>query len=182
MGELEAIVKSDGIAAQIGAQGGRFKIALLLASSSPEVAEIWEFGEVIIAHRPSSDGTQPPPPKTALEMASEPKPEIEHIHRQPEKSIPFIISLGFVGLVIIPTTLFVMFVLQSGELRLGKESLSTDAFSLAFHLGTASILLLLSLFWLRLNLVQTLPMLGVLEVLTYIIGKRATASRRAKQD
>lgn len=56
--------------------------------------------------------------------------------------------------------------------------------ALAFHGGIASILSLYTLFWLKLNLMQTLPLLLVLGVFTTVAGYNALsqqADSRLKQ-
>ena len=56
--------------------------------------------------------------------------------------------------------------------------------AVAFHSGTASILGLYTLFWLKLNLMQTLPILLVLGIVTTVTGYSALsqqADSRLKQ-
>ena len=55
--------------------------------------------------------------------------------------------------------------------------------ALGFHAGTATILALYLLFWLRLNLLQTLPTLAALELATMALGASLSAeAARSKQD
>ena len=57
--------------------------------------------------------------------------------------------------------------------------------ALGFHGGIAAILVLLLLFWLRLNLLQLVPWLGALGAATTLLGSKAlagAAAARKKQE
>lgn len=175
---LDATITAKGIEAQIGPLSGRFAVSLVLGSSSPAIAETWHFGEMVVSHKPLPDGSQPPVPKTALEAAAEMKKEIEHKHRQPEKRAPWIVSIAFSIVAVVPVLGFIGFVIKSGEFSKKGSSSGAGILRIGFHIGILSILVLYSLFWMKLNLVQTLPILVALEVVTLAVGSRAAASKQ----
>jgi oligosaccharyltransferase complex subunit delta (ribophorin II) len=178
---LEVVFTAEGIQKQLGTQGGLFEAVLVLGAAAPLVASEWTFATIHVTHRPLPDGTQPPPPSTALERVSQPKPEIKHVFRPPVKRAPAIVSLVFTVIVLLPLFAFCL-----GAFKLGfvPDITSGGAYMMCYHVGLAAILAVYLLFWLRLNLVQTLPILGVLEVLTLATGMKAARSvaKRPKQE
>jgi len=102
-----------------------------------------------------------------------PLPEIHHQFRLPEKRPSEAISLGFTGLVLSP--LLILFV---GLIRVGANisrfptSFMGLVFALSFEASIISILLLFVLYWLYLNMFQTLGYLAILSIPTIIFGQR----------
>ena len=174
---LEADISSANIEDQVGTLGGKYQATILIGASQPKAAIEWAIGELTVLHRPGPDGNQPPVSLSAFESVSKPKPEIEHMHRVPEKRPPAIISLAFTLVAIAPTVAFVLVAIQLGANLKGLKA-SNVVYTVVFHGGIGAILATYVLFWLRLNLMQTLPVLLVLEALTLGVG-RLSAARSA---
>merc|ERR1712071_130289 len=96
-----------------------------------------------------------------------PKPEIEHMFRQPETWAPALVSNTFTILVILPLLVFIGLVMKLG---VGVSSISLSLSAIAFHTSLGGILLLFG-FWLYLNMFQTLKLLFVLAIPTMITGR-----------
>ena len=99
---LEIVATAAKVDEQLGTQGGEFDVAMLIGSSSPEIAMEWRVGGVEIFHRPAPDGNQPPAQQSRLEIAIAPKPEILHIHRVPEKRTSAAVSYIFMVISVLP--------------------------------------------------------------------------------
>lgn len=180
---FEAVVSSANIEDQVGTLGGKYEASILIGASQPKVTIERTIGEVTVLHRPGPDGNQPPVSLTAFESVSKPKPEIKHMHRVPEKRAPAIISLAFTLVATVPTIAFVLVAINLGANVKGLKA-SNIVYAAIFHGGIGAILGVYVLFWVRLNLMQTLPVLLVLEAVTLGVG-RLSASRSAggaKQD
>lgn len=122
----------------------------------------------------------------SLAAAAGPLPEIIHVHRQPEKRPPAHLALAFTALVAaeLLALLWVLSWHPSVNLGAWPGAGTSAAFAcVAFHGGLAAILGLYLLFWAKLNILQTLPLLAVLSVFTTVSGNRALlalADARAK--
>jgi len=125
---------------------------------------VWPVGSVEFAH--------PPKPVDPLRSLFEPRPLITHKFRAPDSRAPFLISqsvtlvilglLGafFVGLLMVPANL--------SNFPMGASFLSVVLFLGSF----GCILLLFVLYFLRLNLLQTLSYLFILTLPTVFFGHR----------
>ena len=115
-----------------------------------------------------------------------PLPEIFHMHRQPEKRPSAFMALAFTALVVAELLLLLWTLSRHPAVNLRAwPALGTAAWlaCVAFHAGIGGILGLYLLFWARLNILQTLPLLAVLGVFTTVSGNRALlalADARAK--
>lgn len=96
-------------------------------------------------------------------------PEIVHQFRQPDKRPPRFVSDVFTALCFAPLVL--LFVLW-GKLgiKLSKSQFTLSA--IGFHVGFGSILGLFGLFWLQLNMFQTIRLLIPIAVFTFLSGNR----------
>ena len=100
-----------------------------------------------------------------------PLPEITHMHRQPERRTPALVSLVFVAVVAAPVALYLLVVGPLCGANLGAFPTGAAALpALAFHAGLAAIMGLYLLFWTSLNLLQTVPLLAVLASATAVFG------------
>jgi len=96
-----------------------------------------------------------------------PKPEIIHMFRQPEKRPPSIVSNAFTLLAALPFALFLILVPRAG---IDFTSFSFSPSALAFHACLGGIFTLFASFWLYLNMFQTLKLLAILALPTFITG------------
>ncbi|KFD69331.1 hypothetical protein M514_10335 [Trichuris suis] len=110
------------------------------------------------------------PPKSPLDVIDyEKKPEIVHTFRQAEKRPPKIVSHTFTFLVVLPILFLPILWMQIGS------NLSGYSFSLSgiiFHISFAAIFGLYGLFWLRLNMFETLKYLSIIGSIAFLSGHR----------
>ena len=130
--------------------------------------------------------THPAADSSAAAPAAGPLPERFHIHRQPEKRPHAFMAVAFTALVGAELILLLWTLSRHPAANLGAWPGFGSAAGLAcvaFHGGIAGILGLYLLFWARLNILQTLPLLAVLGLFTTVSGNRALlalADARAK--
>lgn len=63
-------------------QGGDYTLSLLVGDSSIAEDVQYTMGTVTVSHKPREDGSQPPPPAgLAIDVVSQPKKQILHMHR-----------------------------------------------------------------------------------------------------
>eukprot|EP00887_Chlorella_sp_A99_P000048 scaffold16.g48.t1 len=183
--------------ADVGMQGGGYAAALLVAGTNVGSPLEWELGSVELLHPPRDDGTQarhgagrsgcPPdaPLRAGVGPLFEPQPEIRHAHRAPERRAPAAVSLVFTALAFFPLAAFLAALACLGCNAKGLPAGAGFIWVAGLHGGLAAILGLLLLFWLRLSLMQLLPLLGGLGAATALVGSKALArvdASRKKQD
>lgn len=96
-------------------------------------------------------------------------PEIEHMFRPPEKRPPRFVSDVFTGLCLTPLVLLLIF---WGKLGTNLSNFTFEPITLGFHSGFGGILALFAVFWVNLNMFQTLRLLIPIAVFTFICGNR----------
>jgi len=101
-----------------------------------------------------------------------PKPEIRHLFREPERRPPVFVSNLFTGLVLLPLLILVILWACIG-VNISNFPFSLSA--LGFHLGLGCIFALFGLFWLQLNMFETLKYLIALGVVTFLCGNKLLA-------
>mmetsp|Transcript_10683 Transcript_10683/g.19347 ORF Transcript_10683/g.19347 Transcript_10683/m.19347 type:complete len:283 (-) Transcript_10683:72-920(-) len=174
-GKVTFEVSPEAISKIIGSQGGQFSATLLIGDVAIASPIAWTFATLDVSHQADTTiATEP-----FIVARSSPRPEINHVFNQPEKRPLSLISLSFAAAVAAPTALFAL--LSVSSLGLQLHSISTKG--MAFHGSIAAILLLLTLFWTSLNLLQTLPILAVLGGVTLFTGHSCLqdiAARRMK--
>lgn len=101
-----------------------------------------------------------------------PKPEIKHLFREPERRPPAVVSNLFTGLVIVPFLL--LFVLWA-KLGVNISNFPLSLSAIGFHLGLGGIFALFGVFWLQLNMFQTIKYLLGIGVVTFLCGNKLLA-------
>ncbi|KAL4447820.1 hypothetical protein ABPG75_005039 [Micractinium tetrahymenae] len=172
-GSLYTAAKSAEVQKQVGTQSGAYELALVVGDARTLQPLLWALGEVQVLHPPLDDGSQPAAaPYRAMDVLFRPLPEIVHMHRAPERRAPALVSLLFALVALAPLGAFVVLALRAGANLKGFPTDGAGFLSAAgFHAGLAAILALYVLFWLRLNLMQTLPILAVLAGVTATFGR-----------
>ncbi|GMT32263.1 hypothetical protein PFISCL1PPCAC_23560, partial [Pristionchus fissidentatus] len=96
-------------------------------------------------------------------------PEITHMFRQPEKRPPGILSDAFTFLSLMP-----ILVLAALWARIGVNlsNMPTSIYVPIFHLGLAALFFLYFVFWLQLNMFETLKYIAVIGGVVFISGHR----------
>jgi len=150
---------------QFYGQSGQFEVQLVVGDAFLQNPTLWHLGTLQISFPNETKAEVPKSPFEAL-------PEIQHAFRRAEARPPKIISLAFTAAVIgVP-----VFLLLIGLLRVGASiSLpggSGFLWAVGFQGCLGAILALYGLYWLRLNMVQTLGYLGVLAIPTLFFAQR----------
>lgn len=169
---LSVSITSAGVESQIGTEGGKFSLSLILGNRQPTAAIVWTVAsQITLLHQPGPDGNQPTDSTSILEKLIVPKPEIKHMHRPAEKRAPTWISYVFTAFSGAGTVTFVYVALMLGGNCKGIAGKGSNlVLNLIIHSFIAAILVLLLLFWLQFNLLQILPVLIVLEAAYLILG------------
>ncbi|EDW48359.1 dolichyl-diphosphooligosaccharide--protein glycosyltransferase subunit 2 [Drosophila sechellia] len=142
-------------------QSGTYSIYLTVGDSSLSNSFEWLVAEVQLKFNEDKEVK----PKTT----SGPLPEIIHQFRVPDKRPPRIVSDIFTGLCITPLVLLFVF---WGKLGINVSNLTLAPSTIGFHLGFGGILVLFFVFWLQLNMFQTLRLLIPIAVFTFLAGNR----------
>lgn len=108
-------------------------------------------------------------PKEGGNLVRQPLPEIIHQFRVPEKRPARIVSDLFTGLCLAPLAL--LFLLWA-KLRVNVSNFPFSLSAVGFHLGLGGILGLFGIFWLKLNMFDTIRYLIPLALLTFLCGNR----------
>uniref|UniRef100_A0A7S3QP46 Ribophorin II n=1 Tax=Dunaliella tertiolecta TaxID=3047 RepID=A0A7S3QP46_DUNTE len=158
---------------QIGKLAGLYEVSLMVGH--PEVSQglVWKLGQVELV-LPTSDPS--PSVRTAhTQPISNVRPIITHMFRPPEKRPPAMISMFFAALVVLILAALIGFLVLglgvnfNGWPQDGMTALS----ALAFHGLIAAMLGLYLVFWLRWNLIQTLPVALGLGAALVAVGHKA---------
>ncbi|XP_065651627.1 dolichyl-diphosphooligosaccharide--protein glycosyltransferase subunit 2 isoform X3 [Hydra vulgaris] len=151
---------------------GKYKMSLIVGDSTVQVPICWSMGEIVL-----NFAGQPKKSKRQERIVS-PKPVIEHMFRVPETRPPAVVSSAFTVLALSP--FLVMFAMWY---KVGAN-LSNFQFSfpaLLFHVGLAGVFALYYMFWLQLNMFQTLKGLAIVGGLTFLGGNRLLANMAASK-
>lgn len=108
-------------------------------------------------------------PKEGGNLVRQPLPEIIHQFRVPEKRPARLVSDLFTGLCFAPLVL--LFLLWA-KLRVNVRNFPFSLSAVGFHLGLGGILGLFGIFWLKLNMFDTIRYLIPLALLTFLCGNR----------
>lgn len=171
-GSMYATAKSADVQKQIGVQSGAYDAVLLVGDTRSAQPLSWALGEVQVLYPPLDDGSQPAAaPSRVMDSLFKPLPVITHMHRQPERRTPGVVSLAFALLVAAPLLAFVAAALRAGaNFKAFPTSGGGFLAAAGFHSGLALICTLYLLFWIKLNLMQTLPILAVLAAVIAVFG------------
>ncbi|XP_020817228.1 dolichyl-diphosphooligosaccharide--protein glycosyltransferase subunit 2 [Drosophila serrata] len=142
-------------------QSGTYSIYLTVGDASLSNSFEWLVAEVQLKFNEDKEVK----PKTT----SGPLPEIVHQFRVPDKRPPRIVSDIFTGLCITPLVLLFVF---WGKLGINVSNLTLAPSTLGFHAGFGGILVLFFVFWLQLDMFQTLRLLIPIAVFTFLAGNR----------
>ncbi|KAK7345759.1 hypothetical protein VNO77_16370 [Canavalia gladiata] len=172
--KFEIILDFLGLVEKLFYLSGRYDIELTIGDAVMENSFLQLFGhvELDLPEAPEKAAPPPPPPVDPYSRYG-PKAEITHLFRAPEKRPPQNLSLGFLGLILLPFIGFLVGLLRLGvNLKNFPGSTVPTTFAILFHLGIAAVLLLYVLFWLKLDLFTTLKTLGLLGAILMFVGHR----------
>ncbi|GAB2290130.1 proteasome regulatory particle base subunit [Dionaea muscipula] len=172
--KFEIVLDFLGLVDKLYYLSGRYDIQLTVGDAVMENSFLQSLGHIDLELPAAPEkATRPPPQPVDLNLRYGPKAEISHIFRVPEKRPPKELSLGFLGVTLLPLVAFLIGLLRLGvNLKNFPSSTVPAVFAILFHIGIAGVLLLYLLFWLKLNLFTTLKMLGLLGIFLLFTGHR----------
>lgn len=152
------------VAVQADGRGGLYELALLVGDAAVANPIDWRLGQVDV----------PAGRADAVAAPAGAKPEIRHQFRAPEKHPLALIPVAFAALQV-ALFLGLVWAMVSGKgLGVRFRGLPNTAggavAALGFHGGLFGILALYLLFWLRLSLLQLIPLLAVAGLVTAVFG------------
>ncbi|XP_075229650.1 oligosaccharide transferase delta subunit isoform X2 [Lycorma delicatula] len=146
---------------------GTYSVELIVGDVVISNSFSWKFADVNL--KLSVDSSKASESKNNV---YQPKPEIQHIFREPEKRPPVFVSNLFTGLVFVP---FLVLVVLWGKLGINISNFPFSLSAVGFHIGLGGIFVLFGFFWLKLNMFQTLKYLFGLGVITFLCGNKLLA-------
>jgi len=152
-------------AADFGSKSGEYLVSVVIGDAVITNPTAWEAAKINIAF--------PEAPAEKEASIYDPKPEIRHLFREPEARPASVVSNTFTLLCLSP---FLVMLGLWVKLGVNISNFPLSVSSVGFHLGLGSIFLLYTLFWLQLNMFQTVKYLVVLGVVTFLCGNSLLAS------
>jgi len=149
---------------------GKYKMAIVIGDATIQVPINWSVGSILLTFSGE-------PKKSKKEQRTTvPKPVIEHMFRIPEKRPSKVVSTAFTVLIFVPIIfMFAVWMKAGANLSNFQLSLST----LLFHFGLAGIFALYYMFWIQLDMFQTLKLLMLVGGLTFLGGNKMLAQMAA---
>lgn len=160
-----------------GHRSGLYSVVLIVGDASLSNSFKWHVADIELKFSQESAAAS----SESNNITRQPRPEIVHQFRQPEVRPPRFVSDVFTALCAAP--LLVLFILWA-KLGVNVSNFPFSLSALGFHLGLGSILGLFALFWLKLNMFDTLRLLIPLALITFFFGNRllrSIASRKSEQ-
>ncbi|KAM7150201.1 dolichyl-diphosphooligosaccharide--protein glycosyltransferase subunit 2 [Macrochelys suwanniensis] len=152
---------------------GTYTLYLIIGDATLDNPILWNVADVVIKF-PEEEA----PSTVQSKKLFIPKPEIQHLFREPEKRPPTVVSNTFTALILSP--LFLLFILW---IKIGANisNFSFAPSTIIFHLGHAAMLGLMYVYWTQLNMFQTLKYLAILGSVTFLAGNRMLAQKAVKR-
>ncbi|XP_053675449.1 dolichyl-diphosphooligosaccharide--protein glycosyltransferase subunit 2 [Anopheles nili] len=153
-------------ATDFGHKNGLYELRLIVGDALLSNSFQWYLADVELKFT-LADGQSAPTRNGAVHR--KPLPEIVHQFRAPEKRPPRFVSDLFTALCIAP--IVILFALWA-KLGVNVKNFPLSLGAIGFHLGLGAILVLFVVFWLRLNMFDTIRYLIPLALFTFICGNR----------
>jgi oligosaccharyltransferase complex subunit delta (ribophorin II) len=157
---------------EFGYLSGEYMMELIIGDAVIQNPLSWIVADVNLKF---SDSQQP---STSRLDSYKAKPEIKHLFRVADKRPSTFISNVFTVMVLLPFLLLLIMWIKIGV------NVSNFPFSLSaigFHGGVAAIFGLYYLYWVQLNMFETLRYLGFIGIPTFLFGNRLLSSIAAKR-
>ncbi|XP_026520835.1 dolichyl-diphosphooligosaccharide--protein glycosyltransferase subunit 2 isoform X1 [Notechis scutatus] len=152
---------------------GIYTLYLIIGDATLENPILWNVADVVIKF-PEEDA----PSTVQSKSLFTPKPEIQHLFREPEKRPPTVVSNTFTAMILSPLLLLFILWIKIGA---NISNFSFAPSTIIFHLGHAAMLGLMYIYWTQLNMFQTLKYLALLGSLTFLAGNRMLAQKAVKR-
>ncbi|PIO74706.1 hypothetical protein TELCIR_03279 [Teladorsagia circumcincta] len=144
---------------------GSYTAYLIIGDATIRAPMNWPFADFMLTLPPAPVEVVPKSQRINYDVL----PEIKHLFRQPEKRPPTIVSDAFTLICLAPLLLLLVLWFRIG-LNFGNMPLSL--WTLIFHGSLTALFALYFVFWLQLNMFETLKYLAVVGGLTYLAGNR----------
>ncbi|KAK9040978.1 hypothetical protein V6N11_016110 [Hibiscus sabdariffa] len=187
---FEIVLNFLGLVEKFFYLSGRYDIELTVGDVVMENSLLRAIGHIELdLPEPPEKAPRPPPQPVDPYSRYGPKAEITHIFRAPEKRPKEELSFAFLGLTFLPLLGFLIgvslacitFMFSFNQQKLSRVGVNLKnfptntvaaTFAILFHVGIGAVLLLYVFFWLKLDLFQTLKVLGLLGVFLVLVGHR----------
>ncbi|KAM4583182.1 dolichyl-diphosphooligosaccharide--protein glycosyltransferase subunit 2 isoform 2-T2 [Fundulus diaphanus] len=158
---------------EFDSMSGTYSLYLIVGDATLENPILWNVADVVLKFA-DEEAPAAAQPKTLYV----PKPEIQHLFREPEKKPPTVVSNTFTALVLSPLLLLLILWLKLGA---NISNFSFSPSTILFHLGHAALLGLMYVYWTNLNMFQTLKYLAIIGGVTFLAGNRMLAQKAVKR-
>merc|ERR1712235_93133 len=152
---------------------GTYALTLIVGDATLDNPILWSVADVVLKFL-----DEEAPATIQTKTLYVPKPEIQHLFREPEKKPPTVVSRTFTALILSPFLLLLILWLKLGA-NISNFSLSPS--SILFHIGHAAMLGLMYVYWTHLNMFQTLKYLAIVGTFTFLAGNRMLAQKAVKR-
>jgi len=152
---------------------GKYKMAIVIGDASIQVPINWNIGVIALTF------SGEPKKSKKDQRVTVPKPVIEHMFRVPEKRPSKIVSTAFTVLIFVPL-IFMLAVWVKAGANMSNFQLSLS--TLVFHLGLCGVFGLYYMFWIQLDMFQTLKLLMLVGGLTFLGGNKMLAQMAAAKN
>ncbi|XP_043108465.1 dolichyl-diphosphooligosaccharide--protein glycosyltransferase subunit 2 [Puntigrus tetrazona] len=152
---------------------GTYALYLMVGDATLENPILWNVADVVLKFL-----DEEAPATIQAKTLYAPKPEIQHLFREPEKKPPTVVSNTFTALVLSPFLLLLILWFKLGA-NISNFTLSPS--TILFHIGHAAMLGLMYVYWTHLNMFQTLKYLAIIGSLTFLAGNRMLAQKAVKR-
>lgn len=158
---------------EFDSMSGTYSLHLIVGDATLENPILWNVADVVLKFQ-----EEEAPPTIQAKTLYIPKPEIQHLFREPEKKPPTVVSNTFTALILSPILLLLILWLKLGA---NISNFSFSPSSVLFHIGHAAMLGLMYVYWTHLNMFQTLKYLAIIGSLTFLAGNRMLAQKAVKR-
>ncbi|XP_058831391.1 dolichyl-diphosphooligosaccharide--protein glycosyltransferase subunit 2 [Topomyia yanbarensis] len=145
-----------------GYKSGVYSVELIIGDALISNSFKWLLADVNIKFTGET-------PQETSNHPRRPLPEIIHQFRVPEKRPAKLVSDLFTGLCLAPLALLLIL---WAKLRANVSNFPLSLSALGFHLGLGAMLVLFGIFWLQLNMFDTIRYLTPLALVTFLCGNR----------
>ncbi|XP_068568697.1 dolichyl-diphosphooligosaccharide--protein glycosyltransferase subunit 2 isoform X1 [Cebidichthys violaceus] len=158
---------------EFNSMSGTYSLHLIVGDATLENPILWNVADVVLKFV-DEEAPVAIQPKTLYV----PKPEIQHLFREPEKKPPTVVSNTFTALILSPLLLLLILWLKLGA---NISNFSFTPSTVLFHVGHAALLGLMYVYWTHLNMFQTLKYLAIIGGVTFLAGNRMLAQKAVKR-
>lgn len=152
---------------------GTYTLYLIVGDATLENPILWNVADIVLKFL-DEEAPAMIQPKTLYV----PKPEIQHLFREPEKKPPTVVSNAFTALVLSPLLLLLILWFKLGA---NISNFSFSPSTMLFHVGHAALLGLMYVYWTHLDMFQTLKYLTIVGSVTFLAGNRMLAQKAVKR-